>query len=824
MREDGQSGESQSGGKTALPAEKLLRRCDLSELSFKTTADLADGAGIVGQERAVEALRFSAAIDRQGYNLFVIGPPGAGKRSTVREYLQDEARGLPAPADWVYVNNFEDSYKPRAIRLPAGQAEKFRDSMAELIEDLGTILPAAFESEDYQNRHGAVDEQFRARQEEAFEVLRAEAEKHSIAIMRTPMGFAMAPAGEDGEVIKPEAFNALPEKQRKAVEKTIAELQEKLGAILKSIPKWDKERRHAVRELNRETAKSAVAQPIEELKARFAEVPAILKHLDVVHKDLVDNAGLFIAERREDESGIVAVASFDGRFDRYQVNVVIAHEANAGAPVVEETHPSLGNLVGRIEHIAQQGALTTNFRLIKGGALHRANGGFLLIDTRQLLFEPLAWVALKRALKGNCIKIESAAEYLSVMSTISLEPDPIPLKLKVALFADRMTYYLLSEYDPDVRELFKVIADFDESLPWSDESTPQYARMIAELARREGVRPLKRAAVERVIEQAGKNVEDSKRLSLAIEPMADLLREADFLAGEAGRDTIDAEDVAQAVRGRRRRAGRMAERAREHITRGIALVNTQGEAVGQINGLSVLSLAGFSFGRPSRITARVRLGAGKVIDIEREVDLGGPIHSKGVLILSGYLAANYAPDMPMSLSATLVFEQSYGGVDGDSASAAELFTLLSALAKVPLRQDFAITGSINQMGEIQAIGGVNEKIEGFFDLCNERGLTGTQGVIIPASNVQHLMLREDVVEACARGEFSVHAIKTAEQGVALLTGLEAGRRGDDGEYPEGSVNRKVEERLIAFANMRKRFGATPRGANGDGNETSGKLT
>ena len=794
-----------------LAPERLIRRCDLSKLAFKTTADLEDGDGLLGQERAVEAIRFSSAIDRHGFNLFVIGPPGAGKRTAVRKLLEDKAKGEEAPADWVYVNNFSEPHKPRAISLPAGRAPAFRDAMAELIEELGTLLPAAFESEDYQNRRNAIEQQFRQKQEEAFEELRKEAEAKHVAILRTPMGFAMAPATPDGQVMKPEVFNVLPEEQRKAVEKVIGDLQEKLGAILKSVPKWDKERRLAVRELNRETAQAAVNQSIEEVRAGFADLPQVLEHLEVVHKDLIDNAGLFIARMGEEESGMVAQAGPDNRFDRYKVNVIVGHEPETGAggaPVIEETHPSLGNLVGRIEHMSQQGALTTNFRLIKGGALHRANGGYLLIDLRQILIEPLSWIALKRALKNNRITIESPSDYFSLISTISLEPDPIPLRIKLVLFGDRMLYYLLAEFDPDVRELFKVMADFEDSTPWEEGSAEAYARLIANVVRRDGLRPFERGAVERVIERCGRMAEDSKRLSLLVDPMADLMREADFIAGEAKRKTVAAEDVDGAAKAQIRRASRLKERAEEHILRGIALVDTEGKAVGQVNGLSVLQLGGFAFGRPSRITARVRLGAGKVVDIEREVELGGPIHSKGVLILSGYLSAQYAPEAPMSLSATLVFEQSYGGVEGDSASAAELFALLSALADAPLRQDLAVTGSINQRGQIQAIGGVNEKVEGFFDLCRARGLTGGQGVLIPASNAQHLMLHEDVVEACAEGKFAVYAIATADQGIALLTGMEAGVRGEDGAYPEGSVNRLVEERLIAFAEARKRFAAT----------------
>jgi len=806
-------GTARSGSAEKLAPERLKRRCDLSGLAFETTADLDEGDGLLGQERAIEAIRFSTAIDRHGFNLFVIGPPGAGKRTVVRKLLEDKARRDEAPADWVYVNNFAEPHKPRAISLPAGRAIGFHDAMAELIDDLGTLLPAAFESEAYQNRRNAIEQQFRHKQEEAFEALRKEAEEKHVAILRTPMGFAMAPATPDGQVMKPDAFNALPEDRRKAFEKLIAELQEKLGEILKSVPKWEKERRLGVRELNRETAKSAVGQTIEEVKTHLADLPQLLEHLDVVRQDLIDNAGLFIARSGEEESGIITQPGADSRFDRYQVNVIVGQEPEEGkeprgAPVIEETHPSLGNLIGRVEHISQQGALTTNFRLIKGGALHRANGGYLLIDVRQLLLEPLSWLALKRALKTNCITIESAGEYLSLISTISLEPDPIPLGVKLVLFGDRLLYYLLAEYDPDVRELFKVVADFDDSMPWAPETAGLYARLIAGVSRRDELRPFDRAAVARVIERCGRFAEDSKRLSLLVDPMADLMREADFRAREAKRDLVSAADVDAAVEAQIRRSSRLKERAEEHMLRGIALVDTEGQAVGQMNGLSVLQLGGFTFGRPSRITARVRLGSGKVVDIEREVELGGPIHSKGVLILSGYLAAQYAPEAPMSLSATLVFEQSYGGVEGDSASAAELFTLISALAEVPLRQDLAVTGSINQMGHIQAIGGVNEKIEGFFDLCKARGLTGSQGVIIPESNVQHLMLRDDVIEACAAGKFAVYSIETVDQGLELLTGVPAGRRGADGAFPEGSVNRRAEERLVAFAEVRKRFGTT----------------
>jgi lon-related putative ATP-dependent protease len=488
------------------------------------------------------------------------------------------------------------------------------------------------------------------------------------------------------------------------------------------------------------------------------------------------------------------------------VNVVVTRSEGSGSPVVYEDHPRQGNLVGRIEHVSEFGNLVSDFRLIKPGALHRANGGYLILDARRLLLEPYAWEELKRALRLRQIRIESLGQALGLVHTASIEPEPIPLDLKVVLVGDRTLYYLLAALDPDLLELFKVAADFEERVERSPQGEALFARFLATIARREGLRPLERGAVARLIEQGSRLAEDADRLSVRYEQLADLLRETDHLAGLAGRPASCAEDVQQAIDMQVRRADRLRERLQEDILRGTILIDTRGEQVGQLNGLSVLQLGGLCFGRPSRITARVRVGGGEVLDIEREVALGGPIHSKGVLILTGYLGARYSAERPLSLQASLVFEQSYSGVEGDSASCAELVALLSALAEAPLRQGLAVTGSVNQHGQVQAVGGINEKIEGFFDVCRAAGLSGAEGVLIPAANVKHLMLRADVLDAVARGQFQVYPIQTVDQAFELLAGIPAGERSAEGGFPEGTLNQRVEARLAAFAEKARAFG------------------
>jgi lon-related putative ATP-dependent protease len=562
---------------------------------------------------------------------------------------------------------------------------------------------------------------------------------------------------------------------------------------------------------------SSTGQLIDEMRARWADVPAVLEYLADVEKDVVDNAEDFLPAP---EGANAVKALLGGRGEkrptrRYQVNVLVTRTSETGAPVVYEDHPTHANLVGRVEYVAELGNLVTDFTLIQAGALHRANGGYLIVDARRLLQQPLAWDELKRALRSKAIRIESVGQALSLATTASLEPEPIPLDAKVVLLGERYLYYLLSQLDPEFPELFKVAADFEEEIERTGEGEQLYARLLGTFARREGLRPLDPGAVSRAVEQASRRAADAERLQVHAETVADLLREADHLAGQAGAAVVGADHVQAALDAQVRRASRVRERIQEDIRRGTLLLDTSGEAVGQVNGLSVLQLGGYAFGRPTRITARVRLGSGSVVDIEKEVALGGPLHSKGVLILSGFLGQRFASERPLSLAASLVFEQSYSGVEGDSASCAELVALLSALGEVPVRQGRAITGSVNQHGQVQPIGGVNEKIEGFFDVCRAAGLTGDQGVLIPASNVKHLMLRADVVEAAEKGLFRVWPIETVDEAVELLTGVPAGERGAEGRYPEGTVNRRVDDRLAAFAEKARTFGrGAPAGNNG----------
>jgi lon-related putative ATP-dependent protease len=787
----------------SVPADQLYRKTDPSSLQFATTADLEPIGGLVGQERALEAIRFGSQVDKAGFNLFVIGPHGARMQAAVKAVLAEDAYARPRSSDWVYVNNFADPDKPIAIELPAGRARAFQAAMHKLIDDLKTALPAVFRSEDYQTRRSAIDESFQKRQSEAFSALGNKAAEQHIAMVRTPLGFALAPA-KNGRVVSPEEFNTWSEEDRHEVQTTIQALEKDLEHIIHQIPQWETERRDEIRQLNRSTAKYAVDQLIEQAKMAFSDIPRVVQHVETVRVDLVENVAIFIAKGEDSESE-PADLKVGSLFDRYEVNLLVAHGDGSGAPIVEELHPTLGNLIGRIEYIQVRGALVTNFRLIKAGAIHRANGGYLLLDARSILLEPFSWSALKRTLRRGEIAIEDIARFLGLTSTVSLEPDPIPLKVKVILFGDRVLYFLLAALDPETAEHFKVLADFEDDIARTPDNELILARLVSTLARRDGLMQLDRDAVGLVLEHAARLANHAGKLSLVVEQVREVLIEADYCARKAKRDIIARGDVDDALNARIRRAARLRDRAQEAILERVALIETTGTQVGQVNGLSVTELGGFAFGRPTRITCQVRPGTGKVVDIEREVELGGPIHSKGVLILSGFLAGRYALDTPMSLFASLVFEQSYGGVEGDSASSAELYALMSALADAPLRQDLAVTGSVNQHGEIQAIGGVNEKIEGFFDICRARGLTGVQGVLIPQANVQHLMLRKDVIEACAAGRFTIYQVANANDGIALLTGLAAGERAADGTYPVGSINRRVEDRLRTFAKVRRNF-------------------
>lgn len=800
-----------SARKALGPAE-LYRAVDPEALNFETTEDLEEFEGVLGQPRAVESVEFGIGIEAEGYNIFALGPSGTGKHSLLLQYFEGRAKDKPVPPEWAYVNNFDQPHKPCAIEFLAGRGMTFAKEMDNLIEELQASLESTFESEEYQNRRQEIQEEVQEEQEKALEDLRKTAQEEGFTLLRTPAGLGFAPV-RDGEVVEPQAYQEFDEEEREQMEQKVSELQDQLQKIMRQMPRLQRQAQERMKELNREMAHLAVGGLIEELKAKYEEMSEVTEYLEEVKEDVIENVRDFLPQgdgnsgRELMEASMGVFGGGRGRLGlrRYKVNVIVDHSDSEHGPVVDEDNPTYPNLVGRVEHVPQMGALLTDFNLIKPGALHRANGGFLLLDARKVLLQPYAWEGLKRALNAGEIRIESPGQAYGLITTISLQPEPIPLDVKVALVGDRMLYYLLDSLDPEFGTLFKVMADFDSSMDRSPEGQRAYAQLIATLIRKEGLRSFDRQAVARVIERSARLVGDAEKLSTRMRSITDLLREADYWASENGNGVVEGGDVERAIRSKIHRADRLRERSQEAILRDTVLIDTEGDQVGQINGLSVIMLGDFAFGRPNRITARVRLGSGEVIDIEREVELGGPLHSKGVMILSGFLGARFAEERPLSLAASLVFEQSYGGVDGDSASSAELYALLSAIGEIPLKQSLAVTGSVNQQGEVQAIGGVNEKIEGFFDICKARGLTGEQGVLIPASNIKHLMLREDVIQAVEAGEYHIYPVGTIDEGIEILTGLEAGERDDMGAYPDESVNGRVQAALNRLAARRRAF-------------------
>ncbi len=789
--------------KSLAPAQ-LHRSCDLTLLTFETTAELPELADPLGQPRAVSSIDFGIGMKREGYNLFVMGPAGTGKHTTVRQYLEARVTGRPRPPDWVYVANFEHPHKPVAIELPAGRGVMLRDDMKRLIEELHMAIPSVFEGDEYRSRAEKIDAEFNERHEKAFRDLGEEAATQQIVLMRTPTGLSLAPM-KDGDVMSPEDYEKLPKEERERIDGVINALQQKLEKVIRTVLQWRRERFERVKELNREMTLLAVGHHVAELKERYKDLPGVLAYLEAMQQDVIANADDF-RRNQEVPRGVPAFLSESPSFRRYQVNLLVDHSGAGYSPIVVEDHPTYQNLVGRVDHQAQLGALVTDFTMIKVGALHRANGGYLLLDAYKLLTQPAAWEGLKRALSTGRIRIESLAEMYSLVSTVSLEAEPIPLDVKVVLFGDRTLYYMLHAYDPDFVKLFKVVADFEDHIDRGQISDMLYARMVASAARREKLMALDRGAMARLIEHSARVAGDSRKLSANLRETVDLLSEADQWARQHQREVLVAEDVQHAIDAHLNRADRMRERVQEAILRGLVMIETSGARTGQVNGLSVFEVGDYMFAEPTRITATTRLGDGHVIDVQREVELGGAIHSKGVMILSAFLAARFSTNRPHSLSASLVFEQTYGKVDGDSASLGELCAILSSLADIPARQSLAVTGSVNQIGQVQAIGAVNEKIEGFFDICNARGLTGEQGVVIPAANVEHLMLRKDVVDAASAGLFHVYPVESVDQAVELLTGVSAGEPAGAGTAPADSVNGRVGRRLGELAALRQTLG------------------
>lgn len=793
-----------------LRSDQLYRKCDPAKFSFDTTDEIGEKVNIVGQDRASEAIEFGMNISYPGYNIFVLGPSGMGKLEIVQEFFENKAKSDPTPSDWIYVHDFDEPDQPDAIELPPGMGTEYEKDINNLIEEMQTALSAAFESEEYQNRHQSIFESFKEKQAELFNELQEKANKEGLAMIKTPSGIAFAPRDKEG-VLSPEEVNQLSEAEREEMQETIEILQEELQKILQQVPNWQREAKQEIKELNKEMANFAIGGLINELIEKYKDHEEVVEHIEQIQDQVVENADQFLSNNGQGPTNFLEAISQQrdsgqNLMEKFKVNVIIDNSNLEGAPVVFENNPTYPNLIGRVEHFAQMGTLRTDFRMIKAGALHKANGGYLIVDIRKLLTQPYAWEGLKRALKSREIEIESIGQALSLISTATLKPEAIPLNLKIALLGERLLYYLLTQYDPEFSELFKVEADFESEIEWDETNQDLYAKLIATTIKKEKTKPFDRSAVARLIEQSARQASDSKRLNTRLQDLHELIVESDYWSKKNGRKKVVAEDVQKAIDAKIKRSDRLREKVQDSILRDINLISTEGQKVGQINGLSILMLGNFMFGKPTRITSQISLGKGQVIDIEREVEMGGPIHSKGVLILSGFLKGRYAQDVPLSLSASLVFEQSYGGVDGDSASSTELYALLSGIAEVPLKQNLAVTGSVNQHGIVQAIGGVNQKIEGFYDICKARGLTGDQGVLIPKSNVKHLMLRQDVREAVETGNFHIYPIEHIDEGIEILTGIEAGEKRADGSYPEGTINAMVKAKLEKMAKQLSEFG------------------
>jgi lon-related putative ATP-dependent protease len=779
-----------------LRSELLYKSCTPDDFKFETTADLATSVEILGQTRAADAVRFGLGIERDGYNIFALGPPGTGKQFLVEHFLREQASKRGIPPDLCYVNNFSEPNKPSLLAVPPGLGSSLKKDLRELVEEVSSALPAVFESEEYQAKVNAIRQSVKT--EQGLAELHEQAKQKGVAMLHSPVGVVFAPMKE-GAVLSPEEFEKLPSNEQKSLAAAIEELEQQLASILRQVPRWEREVRSKIRDLNREMTEFAVGHLLDELRQKYADHASVLNYFDAVQNDITDHARQLISSEAGPSSRITEISRGAAISRRYDVNVIVDNSGEQHAPVIYETHPAYDNLIGRVEHIAEMGTLVTDFNLIRAGSLHKANGGYLVIDARKLLMSPYSWEGLKRVLQSRQIRIESIGQALGLVSTVSLVPEPVPLDLKVILLGDRRVYYLLCQHDPDFTELFKVAADFDDVFGRTPESQQLYAKLIGSIVDKEKLHHCSKDAVMRLIEHSSRIAGDAEKLSAKVREIADVIREADYCAARAGRSVLSRSDIQFAIDAGVHRSDRVRERLQEATLRNTIYIDTEGAKVGQVNGLSVVQLDDFTFGHPCRITARVRLGKGEVIDIEREVELSGPIHSKGVLILSGFLGGRYATEYPLSLSASLVFEQSYSGVEGDSASSTELYVLLSAIAELPIKQSLAVTGSVNQLGEVQPIGAVNEKIEGFFDLCKARGFTGDQGVLIPASNVKNLMLRQDVVDAVSRGEFHIYPVVTIDQGIELLTGMGAGERNEDGDYPDGTVNHLVHRRLREMA-------------------------
>ena len=782
-----------------IPADKLRWNCDPELLGFETTTELPDFNDAIGQKRALRSIEFGLGVEGSGFNLYISGETGTGRNSTIASILRKRAIGEPQPHDWVYVNNFKDSDSAISLDLPAGKGSELTVDMKELIEAFRKDIPKALESSEYESKRAELLDSYQSASNDLFQGLEKAAEKVSFSLQRTVSGLVIVPQ-KAGKNYSQEEYDALNEKKRLKIEKQGKELTEQLNEVLRQVRDQEKATKDALAQADRDLGMSCLGHRLDPLKEKYADLEKVIMYLESVQEDILNTLDDFKPQSTQPQIPGIKMPRQEPTFDRYQVNVLVDNKDTEGAPVVFESNPTYNNLFGRIEHVMQYGGVAvTDFTMIRSGALHRANGGYLVIDAREVLINPFVWDSLKRCIRNNEIKIEDVLEQYRFMTMVSLKPEPVQMRAKIVLIGTPWIYYLLFHLDPDYRKFFKVKAEFDSRVARTPEIMHDYSLFVASNCRAEGLLPFHKSGVAALLEHTARMADDQSKLSSQFMEIADLIREISFWVTKTGRTIIDGDDVRAAIEESLYRVNRIEERMQELYDDGTIMVDTTGAVVGQINGLSVIGLGDHTFGRPTRITATVYTGQDGMINIEREVKLSGPIHDKGVLILTGYLGGTFAKEHPLSLSASICFEQSYDGIEGDSASSTELYALLSALSGVAIKQGIAVTGSVNQRGMVQAIGGVNHKIEGFFAVCRAQGLNGQQGVMIPKSNERHLMLHKDVIQAVNEGQFHIWSVETIEQGIEILTGFNAGHLAKNGKYSKDSIYQRVDARLLKMA-------------------------
>ena len=789
-----------------LNSDSLRWQCDISQFQFSSTEELPPLDMTIGQERALAAIDFGLGINDSGFNLFILGHPGSGRSSTIKKILENKAEQQDIPSDWCYVYDFNDGSNPKHIRLPAGKGPELKKDLEKLVERLSEEVPKCFDSKEYQEQKKKISQAYQEKKKKLFQPLEKLAQQNGFSIQQAPNGLVLVPL-KDGKPISQKDFEELSASQRDDIDQKGTMLQEHIDDFLMNIRKVDDELREKILNIAREVLLYTIGHLFETLESKYSCHRSVIEHFGRCKKDIIKQ----IDELHDQEQPSINIPGLTPQkrgpsFDNYRVNLIIDNTSLEGAPVIYEANPTYFNVFGRIEHIIQMGSAITDFQMVKAGALHKANGGYLILDCREVLLNVFTYEALKRTIRNKQIRIEDMAEQFRLIATLSLKPEPIPLECKIVLIGTPELYYLLFQLDPDFRKYFKVKVDFDQMMRSSYGNIQLFSMFIGSKCRDEDLLHFEPEAVARIIEFSARLVEDQRHLSASFSDITDLIHEASYNASRDKANLVTANHVEQALESRIYRSNKMEERIRELIREGTIFIDTDGDIIGQINGLAVYQLGDYKFGMPSRVTVRTYLGKSGIINIEREAKLSGAIHDKGLLILSGFFGERFGSDKPLTLSASICFEQNYAGVDGDSASSTELYALLSSLSRLPLKQDIAVTGSVNQLGKIQPIGGVNEKIEGFFAVCKTRGLTGEQGVIIPESNCKNLMLKNEVIKAVELGQFSIWTVSTIDQGIEILTGIEAGTLQDDGTWTTGSVNDRVNKRLLEMAEISMQFG------------------